>query len=47
MEGCFGLCVEVFRKDVLDLLQLLKEKDIKIKVSQYDAEIEGYRYFDE
>jgi hypothetical protein len=46
MEGCFGLCVEVFRKDVLDLLQLLKEKDIKIKVSQYDA-LEGYKHFDE
>ena len=47
MEGCSGTCVEVFRKDALDLLKLLQEKGIKIRVSQYDAEIEGYRYYDE
>ena len=32
MEGCYGICVDAFRKDVLDLLQLLNEKDIKIRV---------------
>jgi hypothetical protein len=47
MEGCSEMCVEVFRKDVLDLLKLLNEREIEIKVSQYDAEIEGYKQFDE
>jgi len=47
MEGCSRICVAAFRKDVSALLQLLQEKDIKIKVSQYEAVIEGYRYFDE
>jgi hypothetical protein len=47
MERCYGICVDAFRKDVLDLLQLLNEKDITIKVSQYDAALEGYKHFDE
>jgi hypothetical protein len=37
--------VAAFRKDALDLLKLLQEKGIKIKVSQYDATIEGYKHF--
>lgn len=47
MEGCSGMCEKVFKKDVLDLLQLLEGKDIKIKVSQYETEIEGYKQFGE
>lgn len=46
MKESSGMCVEVFRRDALDLLQLLNEKDIKIKVSQYEAEIGGYTTLD-
>jgi hypothetical protein len=47
MEGCSGMYVEVFRNDVLNLWQLLNEKDIKLKVSQHNAREYGYTSFDE
>ena len=34
------MCVDIFRKDVLALLLVLKDKDIKLKVGPYDAETE-------
>src|SRR3978361_905195 len=42
-SGSSGMCVEIFRRDAFYLLQLLNEKDIKIKVSQYEADIGGYK----
>jgi hypothetical protein len=37
MEGCSRMCVEVFRKDAAKLLELLKEKDVNLKVSHVDG----------
>lgn len=36
-------CVQVFKKDVLDLLRLLNEKDIKLKVSYESSIISALR----
>jgi hypothetical protein len=46
-EKCSGMCMQVFKDDVLNVLRLLFQKEIKLKISKYDTTVRGYVYLDE